>query len=232
MTLSIVTAESHPRLPEGELLREANHRISNHLSLLASLVQTQANAVSKGPETLNRETASAILRETAGKIVSIGHLHRRLAEQPHKGDINLCDYLIEACATLVSSLALSGRANLVQRLSANCNVSPEQAQQIGLMVSEIVMNAIKHAHPTGIPVQISLGCRREENGRLTIEVSDDGVGLPEDQDPSMKGGVGFRLIRSLAQSLKADLRIESDSLGLTFLITLPAAVQAVGVAAS
>jgi two-component sensor histidine kinase len=231
MTLSIVAMDANPPVPELELLREANHRISNHLALLAGMVQTHANAVAKGAGTISRETASAMLQETAGKIVSIGHLHRRLAEQPHKGELNLCDYLIEACATLVSSLGLNKRVSLVQRLSANCNVSPEQAQQIGLMVSEILMNAVKHAHPTGIPVQMALDCRREENGRLTIEVGDDGVGLPEGSDTNMKGGVGFKLIRSLAQALKADLRIESDSLGLTFFITLPASVLAVGIAA-
>jgi two-component sensor histidine kinase len=215
-----------------DMLREANHRISNHLSLLVGMVQVQAGAVVKGPATLSRDTANAMLQEIASKIISVGHLHRRLAEQPHKADVNLCDYLIEACATLVSSLALGDRVSLVQRLTANCHVAPEQAQQIGLMVSEIIMNSIKHAHPTGIPVQISLGCRREANGRLTIEVGDDGVGLPEGTDGGTSGGVGFRLIRSLAQALKADLRIESDSLGLTFLITLPAAVQAVGLAAN
>jgi two-component sensor histidine kinase len=186
--------------------------------------------VAAGPELVTRDAARAMLRETQGKIVSIGHLHRRLAEQPHKGDINLCDYLVEACATLVSSLSLGDRISLVQRLTANCHVSPEQAQQIGLMVSEIVMNAIKHAHPTGIPVQLSLACRREADGRLTIEIGDDGVGLPEGADTTAHGGVGFRLIHSLVQALKAELRIESDSLGLTFLITLPRSVPALGVA--
>ncbi|HXC57452.1 MAG TPA: sensor histidine kinase [Rhizomicrobium sp.] len=217
--------------PNIDMLREANHRISNHLTLLAGMVQTQAGAVGRGPESISRDAARAMLQETAGKIVSVGHLHRRLSEQPHRGEINLCDYLVEACATLVSSLSLGERVSLVQRLSANCLVAPEQAQQIGLMVSEIIMNAVKHAHPTGIPVQIALACRRETDGRLTIEIGDDGVGLPEGSEATIKGGVGFKLIRALAQALTADLRIESDSLGLTFLITLPAAVQAVGIAA-
>ena len=232
MSVSEVKSPAAIPMPAIDMLREANHRISNHLSLLVGMVQTQASAVARGPETLSRDAARAMLQETVGKIVSVGHLHRRLADQPHKADINLCDYLLEACATLVSSLALGERVSLVQRLTANCHVTPEQAQQIGLMVSEIIMNSVKHAHPTGIPVQIALGCRREADGRLTIEIGDDGVGLPEGADASAKGGVGFKLIRSLAQALKAELRIESDALGLTFLITLPPAVQALGIAAN
>ena len=232
MSVTEIRGEGKIPLPAVDMLREANHRISNHLTLLVGMVQTQANALIRGPEMLSRASAHAMLQETVGKIVSVGHLHRRLAGQPGKGDINLCDYLVEACATLVSSLSLGGRVSLVQRLTANCHVTPEQAQKIGLMVSEIIMNSIKHAHPTGIPVQIALACRREENGRLTIEIADDGVGLPEGTDSSAKGGVGFRLIHSLAQALNADLRIESDSLGLSFLITLPAAVKAIGIAAN
>jgi len=232
MSVSEVKSQGAIPVPDIDMLREANHRISNHLTLLVGMVQTQASAIARGPEMLSREAARAMLQETVGKIVSVGHLHRRLADQPHKADINLCDYLLEACATLVSSLSLGERVSLVQRLTANCHVTPEQAQQIGLMVSEIIMNAVKHAHPTGIPVQIALACRREVNGRLTIEIGDDGVGLPEGADTSAKGGVGFKLIRSLAQALKADLRIESDSLGLSFLITLPPAVQALGIAAN
>ncbi len=213
-----------------DLLREADHRISNHLSLLAGMVQVQAGAVGRGPESLSRDAVRSMLQETAGKIVSVGHLHRRLAHQPNRGSVNLCDYLLEACVTLVSSLSLGQRISLVQRLTANCHVTPEQAQQIGLMVSEIVMNAVKHAHPTGIPVQISLVCRRGEDGRMTVEIGDDGVGLPEGCDPDNFGGVGFKLIRSLATALKADLRIESDALGLTFLINLPASVQPITIA--
>jgi len=216
---------------EPDMVREANHRISNHLSLLASTVQVRVAALARGPDMLSRDEVYAMLRETAGKIVAVGHLHRRLADQPGRHLVNLGDFLIEACATLVSSLSLGGRVHLVQRLTANCNVTPEQAQHVGLIVSEIVMNAVKHAHPTGLPVQISLACRSEPDGRMTIEVGDDGVGLPEGSDGKTAGGVGLKLIRSLARALDATLRIESDSLGLTFLITLPPQIHSIAVAA-
>lgn len=210
-----------------ELLRETNHRIANHLSLLVGMIQTQASAVGRGPELVPRDQARSLLQEAAGKVVSISHLHRRLSDRPHQEGIHVSDYLIESTSALISSLALGHRVGLVQHLSADCILSPEQAQKVGLMVNEIVMNAVKHAHPTGIPVQIAIGCRRETNGRFTIEVGDDGVGLPEGSDTTSKGGVGFRLIRSLAQSLDAELRIETDALGLTFLVTLPPALHAV-----
>jgi two-component sensor histidine kinase len=210
-----------------ELLRETNHRIANHLSLLVGMIQTQANAVGRGPESVPRDDARSLLQEAAGKIISVSHLHRRLSDRPAQEGIHASDYLIESTSMLISSLGLGPRVGIFQNLNGDCIISPEQAQKVGLLVNEIVMNAIKHAHPTGIPVQIAIGCRREANGRFTIEVGDDGVGLPEGSDGTGKGGVGFRLIRSLAQSLDAELRIESDSLGLTFLITLPPPLRTV-----
>jgi two-component sensor histidine kinase len=123
----------------------------------------------------------------------------------------------------VSSLGLSARARVVHRLDNDCAASPDQAQAIGLILSEVVMNAVKHAHPTGIPVQISISCRKLEGGALAIEIGDDGVGLPEGFDWKKGGGVGFLLIRSLAKKLGAELYVESDALGSIFMLTVPAA---------
>src|ERR1700685_617057 len=146
---------------DGDLVKEANHRIANHLSLVASMVQMQASALARGPDTMSRAEVQSLLRETIGKIIGIGHLHRRLANQPHSGEIDLGDYLIESCSALVSSLSLAGRVSIAQRLATDCRITPEQAQAISLILGEVVMNAVKHAHPAGLPVQISLGCRRD-----------------------------------------------------------------------
>ncbi len=204
-----------------DLAKEANHRISNHLSLIASMVQVQASSVARGPEMLSRLEVRSLLRETAGKISSVAHLHRKLAEQEQTDQIELGGYLIESCAILVSSLALKERVGFVQQIEANCFVSPQQAQAIGLIVSEVMMNAIKHAHPTGIPVQMRLACRRLAKAGLEIEIEDDGVGLPENFDYKTGGGVGFTLIRSLASTLNAALTVESDSLGTSFRMRIP-----------
>ncbi len=67
-----------------DLLREADHRIANHLSLLAGMVQAQAGAVGRGPASLTRDEVRGLLQAAAGKIVSVGHLHRRLAYQPNR----------------------------------------------------------------------------------------------------------------------------------------------------
>jgi two-component sensor histidine kinase len=207
---------------EFAMIREANHRVANHLSLLAGLVQAQATSVSKGPLQFERDHVRGMLQDVAGKVISVGHLHRKLSDEGHDGEIDLGDYLIECSQALIKSLSLEGRIGVVHRLGSRCAVSPEQAQPMALIVSEIMMNAIKYAHPTGLPVEIAIRCDNDSKGQVVVSVDDDGVGLPEGFDPKTGGGVGFRLIRLLSSSLGAELHVDSDSLGTRFRVTLPA----------
>jgi two-component sensor histidine kinase len=200
----------------SNLATESDHRIANHLTLLVSLVQMQRKALSAGPATMARADVSELLREIAGKIVSVAHLHRTLAHQRQDARVDLGRYLSENCSTLVSSLELNSRVRIRRKIDGDCYVAPEQAQSIALIVTEVLMNAIKHAHPTGIPVAIKLACRRGDSKQLVVEVEDDGIGLPEGFDPMTGGGIGFKVIRSLAASAGAKMSVNSDSLGTSF----------------
>jgi len=109
MSLShVVPIRPNARI-EFALIHEANHRVANHLAVLASLVQFQASKVAKGPLQFTREEVHAMLREVAGKVIGVGQLHRRLSDRPQEDIIDLGDYLIESSQTLVKSLALEGR---------------------------------------------------------------------------------------------------------------------------
>jgi two-component sensor histidine kinase len=67
-----------------------------------------------------------------------------------------------------------------------------------------------------------VACHPDSHGRLTLLVGDDGVGLPEGFDPQAGGGLGFRVMRSLAGEIGAELQVESSDLGLVFRLVLPA----------
>jgi len=206
---------------ESAVVGEADHRVANHLALLANLIQAQAGQVAQGPQIYSRTEVQAILREVAGKVVGIGQLHRRLISLPPGQAIDLVDYLIESSQALIKALSLEGRIGIVHRLTERCAATADLVQTIALILGEIMMNAIKHAHPTGLPVEIAILCHCNAQGRIAVEIGDDGVGLPETFDTRTGGGIGFRLIRQLAGSICADLDIASDSLGTRFLLTLP-----------
>ncbi|HEV2562025.1 MAG TPA: histidine kinase dimerization/phosphoacceptor domain -containing protein [Rhizomicrobium sp.] len=206
-----------PSSKEGRLAREANHRIANHLMQLAGLVQIQIVNLGRKPSDVDPR---ALLREVVSKIASLSQLHRHLAERPDEDQIELGDFLIQSGASIVSLLSLSDRIRVVYRLDTKCEVRASIAHSFGLMLGEIMMNAVKHAHPTGLPVVVTVSCRRRD-GSLNVEIGDDGVGLPEGFNAETDGGTGFQIIRALAKGAEMNLSIESDSLGLSFCLTLP-----------
>jgi|SRR5579871_4483386 len=208
--------------PSADLLSEANHRIANHLAIVASTIQDQIRRIARGPDLLRREAASKGLHEAVGKIVAIAHLHRRLAKLEPKDSMDICALLIESVNEIVSALSLSDRVHVRQKLHADCQVSADQASALVLMMSEIVTNAIKYAHPTGVPIQIDIACVHASDGRVVLEIADDGVGFPEGFAEDRDGGMGLKLIRALAGRIGAGLSITSSDLGLTYLLEIPA----------
>jgi two-component sensor histidine kinase len=96
------------------------------------------------------------------------------------------------------------------------------AEAIGIIAGEWVSNAVKYAHPAGVPGRIELASSRCPDGSIEIQVSDDGVGLPDNFDPASKAHEGFRLVQKLADQLGAMLRSDSDELGLCMTLHIPA----------
>ena len=115
----------NPDQSHVDVLRETNHRIANHLTLLFGMLQAQASAIGRGPEMMTRENARSMLQEAAGKVMSVSHLHRRLSEGPQQEAIHVCEYLLESTSALIASLALGKRVGVVQHLEADCFVSPD-----------------------------------------------------------------------------------------------------------
>ena len=212
----------HPAHPNAQvdLLREADHRIANQLTVAVELLRGQLGTVRRGPELVPRETVCDILQDAVGKVAGIAHLHRVLAQYAQADDIDLGALLISVIREVTAALAQRERLRVIQRLSTGCVVSKDRAQRLSLIVVEILMNAIKHARPKETPIELHVACLRAASGGILLELSDDGVGLPTGFDIARDGGVGFRLIRMLADDIDATLQIQSDHLGLSFRLQL------------
>jgi two-component sensor histidine kinase len=202
-----------------DLLREADHRIANQLTVAVELLRGQLGTVRRGPEFVPREAVCDILQDAVAKVAGIAHLHRVLAHA-QADDVDLGSLLISVIREVISALAQRERLRVTQRLSTGCIVSKDRAQSLSLIVVEILMNAIKHARPKEIPIELHVACMRAASGGIVLELSDDGVGLPPGFDIGRDGGVGFRLIRTLANDIGATLQVESDHLGLSFRLQL------------
>jgi two-component sensor histidine kinase len=205
----------------GFSLSESNHRIANNLALLSSAISIRANEVARRNASLNGEEVSLLLAEVGARISTVAWLHRFLAKAPDGETVDLSDHLDELCETLISALSEPRRVTLVKSGDGACTVATSQVVPLSLIVTEIVTNSLKYAHPTGVPGKIALGCRRQADGSLVVEVSDDGVGLPEGFDIRSQGGIGARTIRVLARQLGADFDFHSASIGVRFILCVP-----------
>lgn len=202
------------------LIRESDHRIANSLSALAGLVRMQAAEIARRDAPLSGAEASLLLSEYGGRVDALGRLHRLLAQQNRSRDVDAGLHLREVAGAMAA--AMPGVVLAPLTWESGCHIHESQAQPLALIISEVITNSAKHAHPAGLPVVIEVACRRASDGRLAISVADDGVGLPEDFDPRIDGNLGWRVIRALARQLDAELKVDSGPLGLRMTVLLPA----------
>jgi len=208
-------------VPVTDLVAEANHRIANSLTLLVSMVRMQAVSVKKKQEALSPADVRLMLDGIAARINTISQLHRILSRAGAEGVVSLKPHLEEVSAALVAALSSSDQQVKVMHTGTDCMVQMRHVQPVVLILCEAFINAMKYAHPAMVPLIMTVDCSLGSDGKLVLSVSDDGVGLPEGFDMEKNGGLGFRVMRSLAAEIGGDLRIQSTHLGLTFRITLP-----------
>jgi two-component sensor histidine kinase len=207
--------------PVASEVAEANHRVANSLALIASLVRLRATRLAKHPEALSGRQVELLLREISTQIDGIGLMHRVLCHGPQPGRVDLHAYLVDLCAALNASFSFAGEVRFRADPGTACLVSAEQAKSLGIVVNELVTNAVKYAHPAGMRGVIEIDCAVLADGALRLAVSDDGVGLPEDFDPAAGGGLGFKVMRDVCEQLGARLQFE-QRIGLRVSLTVPA----------
>jgi two-component sensor histidine kinase len=175
---------------------------------------------------IDSEEVRNLLADRGGRIDAVARLHRRLAENPAEETIELGDHLRDISAAVVAALAGNDDVRLHCACDGPCAVPPERALSVGFIVVELVTNAVKYAHPTGVAGEIKVACTQAADGTVTVEVSDDGVGLPEGMDPMKSDSPGLRIVRSLAAQLGARVGFVHDALGLSCVLQMPGDLRA------
>lgn len=204
------------------LLAESNHRIANNLSLVSSMLSMKAREIVRGDSPLEANEAYELLIEAGSNIQVIADLHRLLSAH---GDslVDLQVYLEQIGRGVIEAMSHSHDVAFVVELDAGCGCTADRASHLGLIVNELLINALKYAHPARkVRGRIELGCCQDDDGTLTVWVADDGVGLPEGSDPNRDTGLGMRTLRAIAKKIGADVNFESTGLGLTVTVALPA----------
>jgi two-component sensor histidine kinase len=184
------------------LLREVNHRVGNSLQIIASLLHLQANSSTQ-------DGVKAALTNAMGRVAAVAQVHRRLYTSHDLKSVLLNQYL----EALLEDLRRSAEGNKMSRLTLKAEpieIDPDRAVAIGIIVNELVMNAVKYAYPDGAgPIHIVLNAQGDD---LELSIADDGVGLNVKTDPRSTG-MGQRIVTAMAQKLDASVERDPNHAG-------------------
>lgn len=206
------------------LLDEADHRIANHLAVLAGYVRLKAADYARQPDEPSREDMVRLLHSIGAQIDAVARLHRALSLGHGATSTDLAVHLRGICAPFRESFSRS--IDLTEDYAAGCVIQADQVLPLTQVVAEAITNAMKYAHPDGALAKVHISCRPTQEAGAEIRITDDGVGLPDSFDLASAGGLGLRLLRGLAQQLGATLEFKSTRSGLDFTVTLPPVVAA------
>ena len=194
------------------LLEEMQHRVSNSLQIIASILLMKARTVQSEETRLQLEDAHQ-------RVMSVAAVQQHLHVSGRGATIEIGNYLTKLCETLAQSMIGDSRPISLKVEADAGTVISHQAVSIGLIVTELVMNALKHAFPgekkdAAIVVSYKVS---DTDWKLTI--SDNGVGKPDLSASEKKGGSGTSLVKSLAKQLDAGVETVSNSRGTAVTIT-------------
>jgi len=197
------------------LLRELAHRVANNFATVAALIRRKANLVGDAD-------AKSAMNEAVDQVMVLARVHGRLHAARSDATLDGGSFLQELCDDLKVLIA-PDQGLSIKCTAASCPLSVAQAIPVGLIVNELVTNAIKYAFPDGRSGTIQVGLQ-ELAGRLSICIEDDGVGFGGHRVRST--GLGHGLVRALAQQLGGELEVKPASGGAKFCVTFPCAAVA------
>jgi two-component sensor histidine kinase len=189
------------------LLREVNHRVGNSLQIIASLLHLQANSS-------NQDDVKAALTNAMGRVAAVAQVHRRLYTSHDLKSVLLNQYL----DALLEDLRRSAEGNRMSRLTLKAEpieIDPDRAVAIGIIVNELVMNAVKYAYPDGAgPIHVTLNGQGDD---LLLAIADDGVGVNVKTDPRSTG-MGQRIVSAMAAKLEASVERDPTHAGTRIML--------------
>ncbi|MEJ0027859.1 MAG: histidine kinase dimerization/phosphoacceptor domain -containing protein [Rhizomicrobium sp.] len=192
------------------LLEEMQHRIVNSLQIIASILMLKARAV-------NSDETRQHLQDAHRRVISVAAVQRHLHSSGRADLIEIEPYLSKLCASLAESMIGDDHAATLKVSADPCQMISADAVSLGLIVTELVINALKYAFP-GQPAGAVVTVHLEANGTdWRLSVSDNGIGRAS--EAPAKGGLGTSLVNALAQQLNAKVESTNSSAGLTVAVT-------------
>lgn len=180
------------------LLAEVNHRVANSLALVAALIRLQVT-------NSKDESVREALAETQARITAVAGMHRSLYTSDDVRHVEMAKYLETLVQEVQRSVNVESQGPSIRLEAEPVSLTSDRAVSVGMIVTELLTNAIKYAYPAGTEGEVRVILRRSGDGQALLAVEDDGIGLVEGSNP--KGtGLGSRIVRSMASTLGSTIR--------------------------
>jgi PAS domain S-box-containing protein len=174
------------------LLQELYHRTKNNMQVICALLDFQAAR-------LEDQAAREALTETQNRIQSMALVHKKLYQSQDLSRINLGGYIRDLASLLIQSYQLPSNKVTMAYNMEDVFVLIDTAVPCGLILNELISNALKYAFPGNRQGEIAIQLRRAEDEAIALQVADNGVGVPEDFDFRRDGALGLRNVFALGE---------------------------------
>lgn len=208
-TRTLLAERKRQNLALETLHAEQGHRISNKLAFITSLVEMQI-------KTSDDENVRAALEQTLARVQGVAHVHQHLQRGIAQTSVDAEAYLGALCRNMTA--LIDGDRVHIDCQVAQIELDIDRALPFGMILTELMTNALKHAYPPPARGQIRVRFDKQDK-EFVLVVSDDGAGLPENFERT--GRLGVRVIRALVAQLRGTLNVERDR-GTTFEVRAPA----------
>jgi two-component sensor histidine kinase len=179
------------------LLQEVQHRVANSLQIIASVLMQNAR-------TVQSDETRTHLKDAHSRVMSIATVQKQLAAS-RLGNVDLRPYFTQLCESLGASMIRDHDQLSIAVKTDDSSVHADVSVSLGLIVTELVINALKHAFPASRPGTITVGYQ-SQGPNWTLSVADNGVGMPKDRSQAT-AGLGTYIVEALAKQLQADVRV-------------------------
>jgi two-component sensor histidine kinase len=205
------------------LLKEVHHRVKNNLAVICSLFYLESTYAKD-------EHTAQVFRESENRVHAMALVHETLYGSQNLARIDLGEYANRLAADVLSSYGNRSGSGRSVRLTSDLQpvtVSIEVAVPCGLILNELISNAIKHGYPEGRSGEITMAIAATVEGHCTIDVSDDGVGVPAGLDVNNNKSLGLRLVRALTKQLHGSFELKKNDNGTSARLDFPIERQGV-----
>ena len=195
------------------LLKEIHHRVKNNMQVISSILNLQAGYVEDA-------RARALFADCQGRVQSMAMIHEKLYRSANLATLDFGQHVRELTEGMVSSFGEVAERVRLQIEAETVTLDIDSAIPVGLILNELVTNALKYAFPGGRAGTLRIALRRDGPERILLSVADDGIGLPEGLEVGRSRSLGLKMIHSLTRQIRGQVEVRRGT-GVEFRISFP-----------